>query len=59
LPALRPDDAPPRETAESRAKREAAEKAAPVVPAKGDAPAQPPARRAVNKKGAGNSGAFR
>jgi hypothetical protein len=37
LPALRPDDAPPRETAEAKAKREAAEKVVPAEPPKAEA----------------------
>jgi hypothetical protein len=57
-PALRPDDAPPRETAEEKAKREAADKAAAVEQPNADAPAPRQAKRA-NKKGAGVSGAFR
>jgi hypothetical protein len=65
-PAVRPDDAPPRETAEEKAKREAAEKPAasePMKPAAAEqakpaAPAPPKDKRA-NKKGAGNAGAFR
>jgi len=60
LPAVRPDDAPPRETAEERAKREAAEKAAEAEQPKqqAPAPAQRPQKRG-NKKGAGLTGAFR
>jgi hypothetical protein len=57
-PAVRPDDAPPRETAEEKAKREAAEKPAVSEQPKPAEPAPPKSRRA-NKKGAGNSGAFR
>jgi hypothetical protein len=56
FPAVRPEDAPPRETAEERTKREAAEKPAeseqPAVPA-------PPKDKRSNKKGAGKPSAFR
>ncbi len=58
LPASRPDEAPPRETAEAKAKRDAEEKAAPTEQPKAEAP--PPAQsKRTSKKGAGNSGAFR
>lgn len=59
MPAARPEDAPPRETAEEKAKREAAEKAPDEEQPKQEAPAPPPQRKQVNKKGAGVSGAFR
>jgi hypothetical protein len=54
LPVARPNEAPPRETAEEKAKREAAEKAAEAEPPKQEAPAplQRPQKRG-NKKGAG------
>jgi hypothetical protein len=57
LPAVRPEDAPPRETAEDKAK--AAEK--PVSePPKPPASAPPKAKdKRANKKGAGKSSAFR
>jgi hypothetical protein len=56
LPVARPDDAPPRETAEEKAKREAAETTQP----KPEAPAPPlRQRKQLNKKGAGSTGAFR
>ncbi len=58
LPALRPDDAPTRESAEEKAKREAADKAAANEQPKVDTPASQRDKR-VNKKGAGNSSAFR
>jgi hypothetical protein len=55
-PAVRPEDAPPRETAEDKAKREAAEK-----PAASEQPAAPaPLKdKRANKKGARKPGAFR
>jgi hypothetical protein len=64
MPAARPDDAPPRETAEEKAKREAAdkaaaEKAAASEPQKPATPAPAKGRRTGNKKGAGTVGAFR
>jgi hypothetical protein len=54
LPAARPEEAPPRETAEEKAKREAAEKAGEAEQPKQEAPAPPsrPKKRS-NKKGAG------
>ena len=58
LPASRPDDAPPRETAEEKAKREAAEKATASEPPKAQSP-EPQQNKRANKKGAGVSGAFR
>lgn len=59
-PAKRPDDAPPRETAEEKAKREAAEKPAAGEQPKPAAPAPPKGKRAGKKaKGAGNTGALR
>ena len=54
LPVARPDDAPPRETAEEKAKREAAEKEAVEEPK--EAPTAQPAtrqKRRAGKKGAG------
>ncbi|MDQ8731378.1 extensin family protein [Bradyrhizobium sp. LHD-71] len=57
LPAVRPDDAPPRAVAEEKGgQQEAPEKAAGT-----EQPKQEPApqRRRANKKGAGRSGAFR
>jgi hypothetical protein len=60
LPVARPDDAPPRETAEEKAKREAAERAAETTQPKPEAPAPPlRQRKQLNKKGAGSTGAFR
>jgi hypothetical protein len=58
LPAMRPDDAPPRETAEEKAKREAAEKAAPAGPPRTEAA---PARqdKRTSKRGGGISGTVR
>jgi hypothetical protein len=51
-PVVRPDDAPPRETAEERAKREAAEKEAAEEPK--EAPAPPPRqKKRAAKRGAG------
>jgi hypothetical protein len=46
MPASRPDEAPPRETAEEKSKREAVEKEKPVAaePARTEAPAQTPAK---------------
>lgn len=58
LPAVRPDEAPPRETAEERARRQAAERAAATEQPKPVAPAPPKDKRA-SKKGAGNAGALR
>jgi hypothetical protein len=55
LPAARPGEAPPRETAEEKARREAVEKSAAGESPK---PAPPKAKRG-SKKGAGNAGAFR
>jgi hypothetical protein len=54
LPAARPEEAPPRETAEEKAKREAAEKAGEAEQPKQETPVQPrrPQKRS-NKKGAG------
>lgn len=60
LPVARPEDAPPRETAEEKAKREASEKAAEADQPKQETPASPQRRpRRSNKKGAGLTGAFR
>ncbi len=56
-PAVRPEDAPPRETAEDKAKREAAEKPA-SEPSKPAAPVPSKDKRA-KKKGAGKPSAFR
>jgi hypothetical protein len=61
-PAVRPDDAPPRETVEEKARREAAEKAAasePPKPAASEQTKPAPKDKRANKKGAGNAGAFR
>lgn len=58
LPVARPEDAPPRETPEEKAKREADEKPAASEQPKPSEPAPPRSKRA-NKKGAGNAGAFR
>jgi hypothetical protein len=57
LPVARPDEAPPRETAEEKAKRHEAEKKA-ADEAK-PAAAPPPAKNQSSKKGAGKSGALR
>jgi hypothetical protein len=58
LPLARPEDAPPRETAEQKAKREADEKPAAREQPKAVEPAQMKTKR-VSKKGAGSTGAFR
>ena len=59
LPAVRPDEAPPRETAEEKQKREAAEKEA-GTERKEEIPASPPSPGTrANKKGAGGAGAPR
>jgi hypothetical protein len=60
LPVARPDEAPPRESTEEKAKREAAEKAVEAEQPKHEmpAPSQRPQKRG-NKKGAGLTGAFR
>jgi hypothetical protein len=59
LPVARPDDAPPRETVEEKAKREAPERAAEPQQPKPEAPAPPQQKKRLNKKGAGLTGAFR
>jgi hypothetical protein len=53
LPAVRPDDAPPRETAEEKAKREAAEKEAVEEPKEPPAPQPATRQKKRAKRGAG------